>query len=393
MSTKQEIDWRRRHQEDQALRRIRKEIGKSYKEKRVRPHVRSPEDWESLEDQPSERISARGAAEERRQRWSRVLQQVEASSDGSASMSQPAAAGLIRAQVVEISSGLCRVSSGDETVLCSLRSGLTSVDAGLTNAVAVGDYVDVLPCGEGRGQIQAVVPRRTALTRPDVFLPHLQQVIAANVDQILVVSCWQDPAPWYELIDRYLISAMRTGLQALLCMNKVDLAAGPQELERSMAPYLALGLRVLFTSTITGQGIGELRQLTAGKVTVLAGLSGVGKSSLLMAVAPNLRLRTSAISDRHHAGRHTTTQARWLPLPQGGAIVDTPGIREFGLAGLHRTELASYFPELAALQGQCAFANCSHINEPGCAIRQEVDARAISAQRYDSYCKIYQDLA
>jgi ribosome biogenesis GTPase len=159
-----------------------------------------------------------------------------------------------------------------------------------------------------------------------------------------------------------------------------------------MQPYLELGYRVVFTSAIRRIGIKELRRVLEGKMTVIAGLSGVGKSSLLTAVQPSLRLRTAEISSRLHGGRHTTTQVNLHRLEVGGYIADTPGIREFGLGNLQRGELLQFYPELAAISQKCRFANCSHIHEPGCAVQVAVDRGEIAAMRYQSYCKIYQDL-
>lgn len=156
---------------------------------------------------------------------------------------------------------------------------------------------------------------------------------------------------------------------------------------------MALGYRVLFTSVVTGEGVSELRKTLRGRVTVLAGLSGVGKSSLLAAVQPGLQLRTAEVSARHHEGRHTTTQASLIRLGARGYVVDTPGIREFGLGGLCRAELSSYYPEMLAERGRCAFANCSHTHEPGCEVHQAVRQGRIAQHRYDSYRKIYSELS
>jgi ribosome biogenesis GTPase len=246
--------------------------------------------------------------------------------------------------------------------------------------------------GSGRGMVEAVQPRRSALARPDPFYSHLRQVIVANVDQLLIVASWREPAFWPELTDRYLISAVRNHLAPIICVNKIDLASDPQEPAAGLQPWLAVGYRVLFTSATTDAGIGELRATLSGRTTALAGLSGVGKSSLLAAVQPGLNLRVGDVSDRRHEGRHTTTQVTLHPLAAGGFVVDTPGIREFGLAGLSRRDLAGFYPEIATLAGKCQFADCSHTREPGCAVRAAVRAGRIAAMRYENYRKIYRDL-
>jgi len=298
----------------------------------------------------------------------------------------------LRGTVVEVATGLCRVRVGAETLLCGLRGLLSVAESGLTNVVAVGDEVMVAADGAGGGVVDSVLPRRSALVRPDVFLGHLQQVIAANIDQLLVVASWREPALWLEMIDRYLIAAERNGLPAVVCVNKVDLAAGPAECRAALAPYERLGYCVIFTSARTGEGVEALRELLRGKVTALSGLSGVGKSSLLAAVEPGLQLRTHAVSEHWHQGQHTTTQVTLWPLARGGFVADTPGIREFGLGGLHRGELSRYYPEIHALAGGCRFVDCRHVDEPGCAVRQAAAAGLVPAARYDNYQKIYRNL-
>jgi len=225
-----------------------------------------------------------------------------------------------------------------------------------------------------------------------VFASHLQQVIVANADQLLIVASWREPAVWLELIDRYLIAAERHNLSPVICVNKVDLAKDEAICRAELRPYVDLGYRVLFTSALTGAGVDELRDLLCDKTTVLAGLSGVGKSSLLTAVQPGLKLLTGNVSDSGQ-GRHTTTQVTLLKLSLGGFVVDTPGIREFGVSGLEKSELARFYPEIAAMAGECRFGNCSHIAEPDCAVRAAVRQGRVSAARYHNYQKIYVTLS
>lgn len=308
----------------------------------------------------------------------------------------PTVAGLVEGTVVDVAAGLCRVAvSGeqDRQLLCTIRHALRTPASGLSNVVAVGDRVLVAPLGAGGGVVAAVLPRRSVLARPDVCTGHLQQVIVANADQLLVIASWREPAFWPELVDRYLIAAHRVGLRPALCINKVDLAAESGEIVAVESAYADAGVLVFSTSVPTEKGIEAVRNWLNGAATVLAGLSGVGKSSLLQAAYPTLNLKTGSVSARRHEGRHTTTQSSLHPLPGGGFVADTPGIREFGLVGLAGSALPGCYPEFASHAAHCAFANCSHLHEPGCAVRAAVREGRLSRMRYDSYRKIRDDLA
>jgi ribosome biogenesis GTPase len=302
--------------------------------------------------------------------------------------------------VVQVSTGLCRVAFDGKELLCSLRGSLSARDTGFSNVIAVGDRVIVSEDGAGKGVVEEILPRRGVLARPDTFVDggyrvrdrHLQQVIVANVDQLLVVASWREPPIWPELIDRYLVTAERNGLQAIVCLNKVDLVEDEAECRATLQPYLDAGYRVLYSSATSGAGVDELKTVLRDRTTVLTGMSGVGKSSLLNAVQPGLELHTQEISEYHQQGRHTTTHVSLMELEAGGYVVDTPGIREFGLAGVRRAELQRFYPEIADLQGACRFADCSHTHEPSCAVKAAVEAGRLSAARYKSFRAIYEDL-
>jgi ribosome biogenesis GTPase len=439
--TREQSHWKH-VEEEKLLRRVRKEIKRNRKPDCVRRRdwrsegCDDPDALDELSFPQSERVMPRGERERRRALWAAATiefdeEDAEAVSvdgpstgSGQALRPQEPASGeathfaecprqsLPRAcrggRVVEVSSGLCRVVLDDRSVLCSLRGSLSTHDTGFTNVVAVGDEVMVsidggepggagarhCPYWEGprQGVVEAVLPRRSALARPDVFHGHLQQVIVANADQLLIVASWREPAIWLELVDRYLITAERNRLSPIICVNKIDLAEDTAAPRAIFRPYLALGYPVIFTSAVTGQGVDELCKVLRLQTTVLAGLSGVGKSSLLAAVQPGLHLRTAEVSDRRHEGRHTTAQVTMLELEMGGYVVDTPGIREFGLSGLRRRDLASFYREIAAVAGRCRFADCTHLAEPGCAVKASMHQGRIAAARYHNYRKIYESL-
>jgi ribosome biogenesis GTPase len=385
----------RQHNEDRRLlRAVKKQVKRDRKARPVRQRAWKPEsneDWDEMDLAQSERILPRGEMERRKAMWSLALQRLAEDEQAGGEGAHVQAPAAQRGLVVEVSTGLCRVDVDGAAILCSVRGMLSVAESGFTNVVAVGDEVIVSLDGTGRGVVETVLPRRSALTRPDVFSPHLQQVIVANADQLLAVASWRNPALWPELLDHYLIAAERQNLRPLICLNKVDLAQDRRECQAALQPYVGLGYRTVLASALTGEGVPELRELLRGQTTILAGLSGVGKSSLLSAVQPGLNLRIAEVSARRHEGRHTTAQVNLLKLEMGGQVVDTPGIREFGLSGLRRSELVRFYPEISTISG-CRYADCSHTHEPGCAVRAALREGRVPAVRYDSYRKIRRSL-
>jgi ribosome biogenesis GTPase len=241
------------------------------------------------------------------------------------------------------------------------------------------------------GVIEHVYPRRTALTRCDGKKTH---VIAANVDQVLIVTSIREPMIKAHLLDRYLVAAHAGNLPAVICVNKVDLDPDPEdETAEILARYHRLGYSAVATSTVDGTGQDELRRLLEGKVTLLAGQSGVGKSSLINAVDPGLNLKTAAVSIGTEKGRHTTTTAVWLKLGFGGAVVDTPGIRALDVAMVPINELEMHFVEFVDRLAQCKFPNCVHIHEEGCAVKAAMASGQIDESRYASYVEMFYDLS
>lgn len=371
------------------LQKAKKQLKRNHQPDSVRR-----KNWLGEIDDPNlaevERVMPRGERERRRQ--VEALAQTDPEQvDLSAAETQAGLRGL----VIEVSSGLCRVEAAGQIHLCRLRGSLSAGETGFTNVVAVGDEVFVLPDEAGGGVVEQVLPRRTILARPDVFRSHLRQIIVANAEQLLIVAAWRNPPLWPELVDRYLIAAERYKLTPIICLNKIDLAEAEGSLAECQAIfqiYRSLGYLVILTSARTGLGVNTLRQTLQGRITALAGLSGVGKSSLLAAVQPGRQLRIGAVNESSGEGRHTTTQVTLLPLANGGYVADTPGIREFGLSGLSRHELIQFYPELLAHAHRCRFANCSHRHEPDCGVKAALQAGTVALLRYDNYQKIYESL-
>lgn len=337
------------------------------------------------------RVLPRGKEEEKIKRWTRVQDEL-ALEDVSPTKDHPRPEGWREGTVIRVSTGLSDVDLGNEVLICSIRGTLTASDTGYTNVVAVGDRVWVSDQGVLGQVIERVLPRQAVLARPDVKNADLSQIIVANVDQLLIVSSWFEPDPWMEFIDRSLIAAAEGNMTPLICLNKVDLAEDLDECREEMQPYIDLGYTVLLTSAETGYGIDALRTRLAGHSTAVVGLSGVGKSSLLMAVQPDLELRVDEVSEYSGQGRHTTTQVSLLKLDGGGYVVDTPGLRELGLIKVRRHELVLHFAEILALADRCRFRNCTHLVEPGCAVIQAVEEERIPWTRYASYEAIYNSL-
>jgi ribosome biogenesis GTPase len=393
------------HHDDVAKSDRRKQLTKeSEPEKRFRRGGRGRrrrvrrKDWtdeafrgeDELDHNPLERVMSLDEHDRRREVEKAVLQTTTHSREQAASVTTTTTG---QQALVTAAGGLqARVLMDGVEVKCTIRGILTEIETGFINPVAVGDQVLVSEDGANGWVIQEVLPRKTILARPDSFLAPKQQVIAANVDLLLIVSAWWDPTIWLELIDRYLVVAQRTGIEPIICINKVDLMDDEDDYEATIQPYLDLGQRVLRTSAIEGIGVDELRDALKDHTTAVVGLSGTGKSSLLSAVQPELKLRTAAVSEVNGQGQHTTTQSILLKLDVGGYVADTPGIKEFGLGGLTRIELQDYFPEILAHAAGCRFNNCTHIMEPDCAVQAAEKAGLIPASRAHSYGIIWEAL-
>jgi len=268
---------------------------------------------------------------------------------------------------------------------CATRRLLKTMSTNERHVVAAGDIVMFRPEGADEGIIERVEPRKTILSRATRGRQH---ILVTNADQLLIVASAAEPYIKPNLIDRFLISAHKARLRPLICINKVDLV-DPASLMPLVGAYSQMGYRVLLLSAATGLGIDRLRRELADVASVVAGQSGVGKSSLLNAVDPQLALRTAAISSETQKGKHTTTTASLLPLSSGGYVFDTPGIRQFQLWDVIPEEVAAYLRDLRPYINHCRYPNCTHTHEANCAVKDAVSDGWLDLRRYDSYCQLF----
>jgi ribosome biogenesis GTPase len=289
---------------------------------------------------------------------------------------------LLAGTVIAAHGSLVRIQAGEKTLVVACRrrlrwEGRPPPDPRLV----VGDRVEVETRVDGGVVVAARARERSLLRRsPGSERP---QVLAANVDQALVVLAAREPEPSPGLLDRFLAACHHADVEPVVVVNKVD--QGVEEVEAWLPVYRRLTYRVLLVSARTGRGLGEVKRSLGGRTTLICGPSGVGKSSLLNAAYPGFRLKVGSISDATGRGRHTTSRAELLPLPAGGFVVDTPGLKEFGLWNLSAGDLEQAFPEVAARTGACRFVDCSHVHEPACAVRLAVESGEVAASRYRSW--------
>ena len=350
------------------------------------------DDWDAKEYDSVQRIMRRDERDRRRRIEEAAIESPQADG-GERAPVPPTPSGATRTALVTAAAGMsARIYMDGQERPATIRGLLTKIDAGYINPVAVGDRVEVSEDGAGAWAIEGVKPRKTVLARPDPFLAPRRQVIAANADSLLIVASWRSPDFWPELVDRYIIAASLSGIEPIVCVNKADLTDDPKACEDAVRVYRRMGRRTILTSAITGMGTSELRDALAGKLTVLAGLSGAGKSSLMAAVQPGLDIRVGAISEAHRQGRHTTTQSSLYRLDVGGWVADTPGAREFGISGLTLGELPMHFPEIYEAAADCRFSNCAHLEEPACAVQAAERRGDVSPSRAASYRAIFDEL-
>ena len=279
---------------------------------------------------------------------------------------------------------------GDEVLHCSLRGFLFKNEKtdSQTRPVAVGDRVRISR-QDAEGAIEEVLPRHSELARVSTRAGKVQ-VLAANVDLVLVVVSLHRPTLRPTLVDRLVVACESEGLDVLIVLNKVDLCTA-EEVEAFLAPYRGLGYATAEVSAIEGTNLGPVRAAMTDQVSLVLGHSGVGKSSLLNALDPDLRLRVGEVTRREGKGRHTTTHSQLVKVAGAGYVVDGPGIREFGLTDIDPVDLAYGFREMRPHQGKCRFATCTHTHEPECSVKDAVEAGEISEERYSSYCKLLEE--
>ena len=288
--------------------------------------------------------------------------------------------------ITRLLSGFYSVQTEQGTVVCQLRGRLKK-HRSAGDIIALGDHVRIQLQNDGTGSIEEIAPRQTALVRSAPTARGVyRQVLLANPDQAVFVFACAHPEPHLRMLDRFLIVAEQQGIPPLVVANKIDLAT-PDVIEK-FSIYPPLGYPVIFTSAHTGQGIDELRERLVGKLSALAGPSGVGKSSLLNAVQPELGLAVRDVSQATEKGRHTTVIRQLFPLDAGGYVADLPGMRMLSLWDIQPEELDGYFPELRGLVQDCLYNDCNHQNVPGCAVIEGVNRGTVSPERYESYLRL-----
>jgi ribosome biogenesis GTPase len=298
---------------------------------------------------------------------------------------------IVPGWVTRLQSGFYAVETEGGTITCQLRGRLKR-ERGEGDVISVGDRVSILLNADGTGRIETIDPRVRALVRLDPRPRGVyRQVLLANLDQIVMVFACSDPPPNLRMLDRFLVIAEKQGIPARIVANKVDLV-GLKNAREMFGVYPGLGYPVTYTSVNQNRGVDTLHTILAGKISGLAGPSGVGKSSLLNAIQPALGLAVREVSDLTTKGKHTTNVRQLFALNKGGYVADLPGLRSLALWDTHPEELDGYFPELRERVEHCQFNDCTHTDEPGCAVVAAIEAGEIDVNRYESYLRMrYKD--
>lgn len=293
----------------------------------------------------------------------------------------------MRGIIIRSQSGFYTVQAESGQIVCQLRGRLKQ-GSRTGDIAAVGDWVQVTRIDEKTGMIEEIEPRRRAFVRM-APLPQgeYQQILLANPDQVALVFACAEPSPRFGMLDRYLVIAEEQGVPPMIVANKIDLV-GAEAAREMFGLYADLGYPLVYTSAETGDGVENLHQALTEKVSLLTGPSGVGKSSLLNAMQPGLGLEVRRVSQTTSKGRHTTVFREMFPIEGGGYVVDTPGLKALALWDIEPEELDGYFPELRPLVEGCAFSDCTHVHEPGCAVIDAVEAGEVDLRRYESYLRM-----
>ena len=304
---------------------------------------------------------------------------------------------MMRALVYKSTGSWYITKTDDGSTFNARMKGIFKIDEiTSTNPVAVGDEVEIVPeqDADRTAMITEILPRRNYITRqaPSHRMHH--HIVAANLDQSIMFATLKEPRTSQGFIDRFLVTCEAYHVPAIIIFNKLDIYRKKEmdKLEMLTEVYTKIGYRVIGISVLENTGLEELKDLLKDKTTLMCGHSGVGKSSFINHLFPAFDLKTQDVSGWSGKGMHTTTFAEMFDLPGGGRVIDTPGMREFGIVEISRQELSHYFPEMRALLGDCQFNNCLHINEPGCAIKKAVEDGRIDAERYVSYWNILESM-
>lgn len=284
-------------------------------------------------------------------------------------------------------------TDGGDIIDCKIKGAFRLKGIRTTNPVAVGDYVRLMTNREGTAFIFSIDERKNHIVRRASNLSKQSQIIAANLDQALLLVTVNYPLTTTTFMDRFLACGEAYDVPVVLVFNKIDLL-NEEELQaqrKLISLYSGIGYVCKEISAGTGEGVDDLRQLVEGKVSLLSGHSGVGKSTLINRLIPDVKLRTAKISPAHNTGMHTTTFSEMIEMPEGGYLIDTPGIKGFGFFDIEPAEMTSYFREFFEISKECQFNDCTHIHEPGCAVLKALEEKRIALSRYQSYLSMLQD--